>query len=296
MINSQNGLVAIIIVNYNGFNDTKECLESLNRINYSNFEVFVVDNSSTAKPDKEVEEYIRKNSHYIRSEKNLGFSGGNNYGIREASQLNPQYYLLINNDTVVTPGFLDCLVNESREQPEAGIITGRIEYNANPGKAWFCGGELDLDTGLCRHLRISEDTGLDKRNITFSSGCLMLIPQEVIQKVGLMDEDYFLYCEDTDYCARVLQAGYKIRYVPESLIFHKVSATTGEKSPLNQYYYVRNSMYVIHAFATNKTKGYTIFLKNRLKDMIRGRLSPKYVGLGIMDFLRKKIGQVPYFQ
>ncbi|EGW37824.1 glycosyltransferase family 2 protein [Desulfosporosinus sp. OT] len=297
MQDNKDKLVAIIIVNYNGFSDTVECIKSLQKITYSNYKIVVVDNGSTTKPSTDEIEFLKKNSRYFETGKNLGFSGGNNYGIRQSEKFEPAYYLLLNNDTVVEADFLNKLVDAAERQEHIGITIGKINYYSDPDTAWYCGGEFNFESGTCRHYTVQENgSSHEEKLVTFATGCLMLIPTEVIKKVGLMSEDYFLYCEDTDYCAKVLLSGYKILYIPSSLIYHKVSASTGERSAVNQYYYVRNSMIVIRKYAKRKMLGYAKFLYMRFKDVARGRLNSKYVLKALRDFSKGVMGQYDFLK
>lgn len=289
------GSVAIVIVNYNGFEDTMECISSLRKISYPNYKIYVIDNASSKPPRPETEIYIKENSEYIQLDTNIGFSGGNNVGIKKALEEKFDFVLLLNNDTVVSEDFLDTLLDKYNTR-KTGLLTCKTYYYDNQDKPWYCGGEFNFETGLCRHYTVEEngDTGCDEE-VTFASGCIMLLNQSVIRKVGLMSEDYFLYCEDTDYCVRVLNAGFRILYTPQTHIYHKVSASTGNKSPLNQYYYVRNSLYIIDQYARNKLRGKISFLAARFKDVVRKRMSPGYVLLGVKDYLFKCKGKAKYF-
>ena len=290
------GSVAIIIVNYNGFEDTMECISNLKKITYSNYKIFVIDNASSKIPGLETEAYIKQNSEYIRLETNVGFSGGNNVGIQKALEEQFDFILLLNNDTIVSEDFLNILIDKFDSKEKIGLVTCMTYYYSDPTKPWYCGGEFNFETGLCRHYTAQENGNRKSdEDVTFESGCLMLVRQYTIREVGLMSEDYFLYCEDTDYCARLLNAGFRILYTPQVYIYHKVSASTGNKSPLNQYYYVRNSLYVIHQYARNKFKGILSFLEARFKDAVRGRMSLNYILLGIRDYLFNKKGKAEYF-
>lgn len=288
--------VAVIIVNYNGFEDTMECISSLRKITYPNYKIYVIDNASSKSPGPETEMYIKENSEYIQLDTNIGFSGGNNVGIKKALEEGFEFILLLNNDTVVSEDFLDTLVDKFNGKEKIGLVTCKTYYYDDPEEPWYCGGEINFETGLCRHYTSAENGNKDTdEDLTFASGCIMLLSQSMIRNVGLMREDYFLYCEDTDYCARILNAGFKILYTPQTHIYHKVSASTGNKSPLNQYYYVRNSLYIIHQYARNKLRGKLLFLAARFKDVIRKRMRLGYVLLGIKDYLFKSKGKAKYF-
>ena len=246
--------VAIIIVNYNGTEDTIECVKSLNKINYDNYKIFVIENGSSKKPSKEQIDYLKGKVVYIESAENLGFSGGNNIGIRKALEMGFDYVLLLNNDTTVEPDFLHILINAATDKSNVGIVGGKIVFYGKPSYLWYGGGYLNEKSGGGSHERWNElnppDTG-DIREVTFITGCLMLIPIEVVKKVGLLSEEYFLYAEDTDFCYKVIKAGYKLWFCENTLVYHKVSASTGATSAMTQYYMVRNVLYLTKKYRTD---------------------------------------------
>lgn len=239
--------ITIIILNWNGLEDTIECLDSLIKIDYLNYEILVVDNSSDGN-DVEVikDKYADFLKEVIVNEKNLGFSGGNNVGIKQAINGGADYVLLLNNDTIVEPDFLTKLMEKSSDFENIGILTPMINYYDDKDKIWSAGGDINKikASGFTfGHNKNSEDYVFD-RLCSFASGCAMLISKEAIEKVGLLDENYFLYLEDTDYCQRVVDAGYKILYVGSSRIYHKVFSTTArEHNLLPLYYSIRNRLY-----------------------------------------------------
>lgn len=177
--------VAIIIVNYNGIEDTIECVKSLNKINYDNYKIFVIENGSSKKPTKEQIDYLKGQTVYIESAENLGFSGGNNIGIRKAIENEFDYVLLLNNDTTVEPDFLSILIGVATKKDNAGIVSGKIAFYSKPSHLWYGGGHMDEKLGGGAHERWNdlnpEDTG-EIREVTFITGCLMLIPIEVVKK------------------------------------------------------------------------------------------------------------------
>jgi GT2 family glycosyltransferase len=240
------GKVYMVIVNWNGYEDTAELLESLFRISYRNYKIVVVDNNSGQDEAGKLQEMFGDKIHIISSVENLGFSGGNNIGIKKALGDNADYILLINNDTTVEPDFLDILVNKSESDERAGIVAPRINYYDEPGKIWTEGGKISRirGSGFAYSDKLETEADSSDKSVTFVSGCCMLIRREVLLKVGLFDENYFLYTEDTDLCLRTIRAGYKIYVVPQSKIFHKVgSSTKNRNTALPLYYTTRNRLY-----------------------------------------------------
>lgn len=287
-------LVSIILVNYNGYSDTVDCIHSLLNLDYENFKIYVVDNGSTVKATPEQLQYISDHSDYIWSDNNLGFSGGNNLGIDYAMKDNPDYYLLLNNDTEVEPDFLKKLVKIGSEKDDAGLITGKILWFDDKSRIWYAGGEYNYENGKTTHFNYDKNNNdLDNKieTVTFASGCLLLIPAHVISTVGKMDERMFLYAEDTEYCCRVTKNGLKIYYTNDSVIYHKVSRSTGFGSSNSQYYNVRNTLFVNSLYCKNRIR---VLIRQIIiweKEAIRGRMDFNAVQQGIWDFLRKKGGK-----
>lgn len=239
--------VTIVIINYNNASDTIECINSIKKITFPNYNILVIDNNSTD-DSAEILNQDRESYIFIRNHQNLGFSGGNNLGITHALNSEADYILLLNNDTIVQEDFLDRLVETSLSVKNRGIIGGKIYYYDDPERIWYAGGSLNCFLGRTKHIGKNKiDTGkYDKtREVGFITGCLMLIPREVIENVGMMDEKYFLYFEDADWCYRIRKAGYRLIYSPLARIYHKESATTQRLNNVKAYYYYRN----IHYFA-----------------------------------------------
>lgn len=289
--------VAIILVNYNGFKDTVECVESICKIDYPNYRIVVVDNGSNREPDEVQIHYLRENTHYINIEHNLGFSGGNNVGIRWALQEGYPYILLLNNDTTVNPKLLDVLISAAEEKENVGVIGGKILFYQEPNRIWFGGGMLNAKYGHGSHERYNqvnpEDTG-EIRRVTFLTGCLMFIPRNVFSDVGFLDEDYFLYAEDTDFCCRVMNKGYNLWFCENSLVYHKVSASTGRGSVRTQYYMMRNSLYLSKKYMRHFQLIHLRSFYQTMKDILRGRKQLRPVVTAVFDYYRRIRGKGPY--
>lgn len=288
---------SVVLVNYNGYKDTVDCLKSLSRVDYDNFDVIVVDNASTELPTKDEMAYIKSQALFLPVQHNLGFSGGNNIGIEQAIKNGAAYVLLLNNDTTVEPDFLKNMVEAAKNGRDVGIVTGKIRFFSRPDYIWFGGGYFDNRDGKIGHERYNikdnEQFNSPVRNISFASGCLMLIPIGAVQKVGLLEEKYFLYSEDTDYCCRIRKAGLNILFCEKAVIYHKVSASTGKNSDSMTYYTTRNKLYIARDFTTNRYSAYARITLQLLKDVIRGRkrLSP-IVG-GYRSFFKNEVGMMP---
>lgn len=223
--------VFIILLNYNGAKDTIECVKSLEEIDYDNYEILVVDNYSTDNSFDFLSKSIGYKHHVISSGKNGGFAFGNNIGIKYAMQNNADYVLLINNDTIVKKDFLSKLFESLSENKNFGIVTGLILNYYEKNKIWYGGGEINWKRFYGYHCHENQDVdsvNLQGRNITFATGCLMLISVNTIKEVGLLPEEYFMYYEDVDYCAKVQEKGFSIYFNPNCVIYHKISASSGE--------------------------------------------------------------------
>ncbi len=240
-------LVYVIILNWNGLEDTIECLYSLQRLGYENYKIVVVDNGS----EKDESTYISKNFKsvsVIENKKNLGYCKANNQGIKLAMEENADYVLLLNNDTVVKASFLNVLIEYAEIHSNVGILNPKILYYKSD-KIHSMGGKILYPLGLFKNI----GKGKNSENYTsplepeFASGCAMLIRTEVIKKVGMLDPTYFAYCEDVDFSLRTKRRGYGIRVVPNSIIYHKKSATAGtigsdQISNLQAYLKARNGI------------------------------------------------------
>jgi GT2 family glycosyltransferase len=213
-------LVAIIIVNFNGKEDTLRCLESLRQDRYVNKQIIVVDNGSNNDSVVVIREACPE-AILIETGKNLGFGGGNNVGIRHAVAAGADYVYLLNNDTTSEPDALSELVKAARENPSFGILAPVMHYMAEPEKIWFGGATLNPETLKALHDNGSPPKRGDPlREIPWATGCAMLIPAGVISKLGGFDERFFLYSEDVDLSLRAKAAGHRIGLVPAARIFH----------------------------------------------------------------------------
>lgn len=245
-------LVSIITINYNGASVTCELLESLKKVTYPNFEVIVVDNASKEKPDLIEQKHPWAN--LLRLSQNLGFAGGNNEGFRVARG---DYFLLLNNDTEVDPGFLEPLVEKMKAEPQAGVVSSKLIYYHSDGIIQYAGSSLiNPYTGRSYFIGQKEkDQG--QYNIAcqtpYGHGASMLVSRKAIEKVGLMADLYFLYYEELDFCERIRKAGFSIWYVGDSVVYHKESMSVGRESPLKTYYMTRNRL----LFMRRNVKGFT---------------------------------------
>ncbi|MBO0356811.1 glycosyltransferase family 2 protein [Hymenobacter sp. BT186] len=238
-------LVSIISINYKQASVTCEMLASLRQITYPNYEVIVVDNAS---PEAEIQPIADQfpEVHLIRSPENLGFAGGNNLGIAVAKG---KYLLFLNNDTEVDPGFLEPLVELFEANPKAGIASPKIIFHGTDNLIQYAGcGGINPWTGRSVTFGLMEkDEG--QHNVSSPTplihGAAMMVPMEVIRKVGLMPELYFLYYEELDWCEMIKRGGYESHYVAQGTVYHKESVSVGQGSVMRTYYMYRNRLLYI---------------------------------------------------
>lgn len=275
--------VSIIIVNYNTKPDTDECLKSLAVIKTRgiSWNAVIVDNGSMNEYTLPRSFQNNKKFEVVRSEANLGFTGGNNLGIYYAvEKYNSDCVLLLNNDTTVSPQFLQDLVECSQEHLDYGMIAPKIYfYKGNEfhkksysrdelgSVLWYAGGSIDWQNLAAFHRGVDEvDRGQfdEFSESDFATGCCVLIRREVLEKVGTFDKRFFLYFEDVDLSVRTERAGYKIGYCPDAVIWHKNAGSSGGAgSSLHNYYLARNRLLFTekHGFIKAKITGVRVLLQ-----------------------------------
>lgn len=250
---------AVVIVNYNGWSDTCVCLRSV-MASKDRPHVIVIDNAST---DNSVKLILQAfpNIELVASDKNLGYSGGNNLGIKLAMKKGARVIYLLNNDTEVDSNlFFRAYRYVSGKKRIAG---GKIYYargfefhhdhKMDGNRLWYAGGDFDWSMAVARHHGVDEqDQGqYDKlKDVSFITGCFMAIPREVINKVGYLDESYFLYLEDAEYCLRASRNKIELKYNPSLIVFHRNSSTTVSGSDLVDYYLTRNRLLIAKSYGS----------------------------------------------
>jgi len=293
--------VFVIVLNWNGKEDTLDCLQSLRSTAYDNYTVVLVDNGSEDDSVAAVREKFPE-VELVLTGKNLGFAGGNNVGIEYAIKAGADYVFLINNDTTVHPDYLKELVLVAESDAKIGAVGSKIYYHGEPERIWFAGGKINWLKNKGEHIGLDEiDKGQfdDTKEVGYLTGCALLVKREVVEKVGVLEDDYFLYYEDADYSLRIQNAGYKTMYAPKSKIYHKVSRSTKPGSASYVYYHVRNGL-------VNARRNGDIFVKIAIyifalllsvKQLVKIIFFPKKrawafaVLRGEKDFLRGKMGK-----
>lgn len=295
--------IAVILVNYNGRQYNMECIESLlTQQGAFDIMIIVVDNASKDDSMQLIQERYGTDERIetVSLDENYGFSYANNVGIRRAIDWKAEYILLLNNDTEAEKDMLAQLLDCAARHPDS-VIAPKICYSDRRNIIWSAGGEVSPLIGKARHIGLEQrDKGQfgQERQITFATGCCLLLPETVIKKAGYLDERFFLYYEDTEYSFRLRREGISIYYCPKARLYHKVGGSSkGADSPLCAYYIARNWLLCnrIHLGAR-----YPLFVAYYILNravccilwMLRGRAElVKATGRGIRDYRRKKFGR-----
>jgi GT2 family glycosyltransferase len=301
--------VALIILTTNALAMTKEQLQDVARLEVGGIkaECIVVDNGSADGTEDAIKNYKLPNMSYkfIQSGANLGFAGGNNVGIRDALKRKFDYILLLNNDLILKKDLALKLTKFMEENGEVGVASPKMyfakgyEFHKDKYKEnekgmvlWYAGGIIDKNNVYTSHRGVDEvDRGQynTPEETDVANGAAVIIRREVFEKIGLLDESFFLYWEDADFSERAKRAGFKVMYYPETWMWHKVSASTGGSgSPTNDYFLIRNRFFYAMRYSSMRTK-FAVF-RDTLKQIITGRLWQKW---GAVDAIisRKGMGQ-----
>lgn len=245
---AQAARVAVIVLNWNGLEDTRACAHSLLRQTYSAASVYLVDNASNNNEAAQLAREFPQFTHLANRE-NQGFTGGNNAAINRALADGADYVLLLNNDTEVAPDFLAPLVAAAQADPSVGMAGPKILFHARPDVLWFAGGTIDWGAWpLFAHVGEEErDAGQhDAGGVTeFLSGCCLLARADAVRQIGLLDPSYGYYCEDVDWGLRARRAGWRLVYVPASRVWHKIGRSTERSAAAKPLYYQHRNPWLL---------------------------------------------------
>jgi len=232
--------VIVVILNWNNLADTLECAESVLRSEYPRLAVWVVDNGSDEDPSDRLGEYC-PTARVIRLANNLGYSGGNNVGLKRAMDHEAQYVLLLNNDATVAPDTITRLVAAMEADSRIGMATPRVFLYDRPAEVYWDGGMIDWTTGLTAHSSKDLPRSGGILSSEWLDGCCLFVRLAALHDVGLLDERYFLYYEDAEWTVRASRRGWMNAVVLDASARHKVSRSTGSLSgPLASFYFPRN--------------------------------------------------------
>lgn len=253
-----NEKVAIILINWNSYHLTNDCIKSLGNIEYPHTDVIVVDNGSA---DGSGDKLKAENEQIIliKSEFNTGFTGGNNLALQYSIEKGYKYSMLLNNDTIVEPGFLGPLVDFLNTHPEAGAIQPRIFFHHDRKLIWNAG------AGYNKYLGYTYTRGYNKpsdpkdeiiRTVDWLTGCAFLTRNNILKQTGLLTEKFFIYYEDVDLSFRIKELGYKLYYHPMSIVYHiagmanknEVASHEGHLNPIVHYLSSRNRIWLLKKY------------------------------------------------
>lgn len=299
--------VSIVILTWNQKKMTHQQMKDVAKLDTKGLDVecIVCDNGSTDKTEESFKDFKLPNMgfHFIQNGDNLGFAAGNNSGIKYAMEHGANYVILMNNDLILAKDLLTKLVKVAKKNKKIGLVSPKMyfakgyEFHKDRYKKdelgkviWYAGGIIDRNNVYSSHKGVDEvDKGqYDKQEETdFANGAVVLITKELIEKIGLLDESFFLYWEDADYSEKARRAGFKVVYTPETHMWHMISSSTGGSgSPSNDYFLVRNRLIFGLRFSPLRTK--LALLKDSVRMLFIGR---EWQKRGVIDFFFGRWGK-----
>jgi len=294
--------VVVATLTWNQKADVLECLGTLTKLDYPNYEIVVIDNGSTDGTFESVQRQFPQ-VHIVRNSENLGCAEGVNGEIRYALQAGADYLFIIANDATVEPSTLSELIRVAERDPKIGMVHPKVYYYDRPNRIWYArGAKIDWFRGRFFGFvqNVEDDGSFDEECAAdFFPGGFTLVRMEAVKKVGFLDPDYFIFLDDSDWSLRIHQAGYEGRYAPRARAWHKPSSSVGMESESFYYYRTRNRLFFFKKYSafgifpicfifflfevfTNTIP--TLYLSGRRAQM-------KAVFLGIFDFIRGRRGR-----
>lgn len=240
--------MAVILVNWNGSDDTLNCLESIYASTYQDYFIVVVDNGSHNDQISKLKQ-SKFDFELIETGENLGYTGGNNKGIEYALDCKVDYVFLLNNDTYIAPNTLQNIILAADMDKQIGISSPKIFFHPARHLIWSAGAALNQRflMGYSFGYKVEDKGQFDQASdVDYVTGCAMLIKSKVLREVGMLSDDYFAVCEDIDYCLRVANAGYRIRYEPSGCVWHIESASSGGSDAPQYVYYQTRNYFLFH--------------------------------------------------
>ncbi len=280
-----NSKITVLIVTYNCKDYILDCLKSVYQSKHDGFSLEVIISDNASKDD--TVKLIAENYSMVKiiaNKTNTGFAGGINIAIKKGLETDSDYFFILNPDTIVKK---DTILNLFKNKDKADILSPKIYFTDNPNVIWYAGGKIDWDNCYGTHIGVDEeDRGqYDQiKEIDYSTGCGELISRKVFEKVGFMNEKYFLYLEDLDFSLRAKKNGFTIKFIPESSMFHHNAKSSSVGSPIQDYFITRNRMYFAIIYAPIRTK--IAVFRQSLSFLINGRKAQK---LAVKDFLMFKM-------
>ncbi|MBA7490640.1 D-inositol-3-phosphate glycosyltransferase [subsurface metagenome] len=293
--------IAVIVLNWNQKKVTADCVSKLLRINYKNFKIIVVDNGSSDGSCEFLTKKFGSKITLIGNKKNLGYAQGNNIGIRKALKENFDFVLLVNNDVEVEKDFLKELAKIALKSPQIGMLVPKVYSLKSKKIIQSAGGFMFWRYGEARlrgHLEKDVGQYNEVKEIDFAPGVCVLVSKNVIEKIGALPKDYFMYGEDADWSFRAKKAGFRLVFVPKAKIYHYDSLSAGPESPVKTYYYIRNILIFMRKRAKKSVWFYFIpffhikILKMIGKYLILGKFAQiRAIILGYINFWRNEKGE-----
>ncbi len=292
--------VGIVVVNYNSAGFIGEFIDSISRLDYPNARLIVIDADSNDGSATEIARR-RPQTHLIRRPENVGIAAGNNIGAQYCREQKLDYILFLNDDTSHQPDFLRLLVDAADERT---MVVPRILYAEDPRLISTHFGDFDWNLGRFRNTHHGKPDGpatRSRREVQTASFCCMLVPTSAFSKIGALDERFFMYYEETDFLRRALDQGYRQLYVPEAVIYHRESASSGGgwMTPFKYYYATRNRPYLVRKHASSRWR-YALFTlyfwASRMVYMLRFGASGqrpmlKALLLGVLHYYQGRMGR-----
>jgi GT2 family glycosyltransferase len=294
--------VFLVVVNFNGIEDTIECLKSIRKLKVADFElkIVVVDNGSTNDSVERLKK--EKDITLLENKTNTGFVGGNNLGIEYSLENNADFVMLLNNDTIVKDDLVLQFIQSANSKKDVGIFSPKIYFA--PGfefhkerysqkekghVIWSAGGTFDWNNVLGSNYGV-DDTDIGQYQTEyepdFATGACMFVRSQVFRKIGLLDKRYFLYLEDVEFCQRAKRAGIKILFIPDAVVWHKVSQSSAIGGQLNDYFITRNRLLFGLQYAPLRAK--VALFRESIRLLNAGR---PWQRKGVYDFYISRFGK-----
>ena len=292
--------VAIIILNWNNPRDTLACLDSVSHLTYQPMRVIVVDNGSTDGSASTIASCYPQ-VEIVRSKENLGYAGGNNLGMRAALSQGCDYFWLLNDDILAAPESLSLLVSAAQAQPAAGMLGPMVYIRGEQNRILSAGGLIEKE-GIPSQRGMGElDDGRYNgvTEVDYVSGCALLISRYAVDRIGMLDEDFFAYHEEIEWCYRARQTGMKVLFVPKALAWHPDTRLRDYDSPVVTYYITRNSLLFARKHHLGKALIARMFFGSALT-LVRWSVQPRWwhkvrqrraMARGLADFMLGRYGR-----
>ena len=292
-------LVIAVILNTNRREDTLDVLDSLQRNDYPNHRDIVLDNGSRDSSVEAIQSAFPR-TQVIELKKNLGYAGNNNIGIQAALEQGADWVLVLNEDTILAPDCLSRLVDTSEADPRIGILGPMVYHHNDPAVIQSAGGRMGDDWQAWHLGQNEQDTGQfgAPHVVEWISGCAMMVRRSLIEQVGALDERFFYYFEETEWCLRAREQGWLIMHVPQAKIWHKGVQVNYQPSPNVTYYSTRNRFLMLSKHNA-PARAWAIAWLQTLRTLTSWSIRPKWRLLrehrqamwqGTLDFLNQRWG------